>query len=200
MLNIIIFGAPGSGKGTQSSLIKEKYNLLHLSTGDLLREEIAAGTELGQIAGSYISKGQLVPDEMIVEILDKALEEKESAGKYNGIILDGFPRTVAQAEALEELIKKRNKDITVLLDLMVNEEELVERLVKRGETSGRCDDNMETIKKRLEVYHEKTKPVNDYYKGQNKYIVVDGSGNVDEIFERVCEVLEVLHQEQTLAS
>lgn len=198
MLNIIIFGAPGSGKGTQSSLIKDKYNLLHLSTGDLLRAEIAAKTELGRIADSYISKGQLVPDEMIVEILDKAIEEKETAEKYNGIILDGFPRTVAQAEALEGLIKKRNKDITVLLDLTVNEDELIERLINRGKTSGRSDDNLETIKKRLDVYHEKTQPVNDYYKKQNKYTVVDGSGNVDEIFGRICSAIELVHQEEAV--
>jgi len=194
MLNIIIFGAPGSGKGTQSSLIKEKYNLLHLSTGDLLRAEIAADTELGRVANSYISKGHLVPDEMIVEIQDKAIVEKETAGKYNGIILDGFPRTVAQAEALEDLIKKHNKDITVLLDLTVDEDELIERLVNRGKTSGRCDDNLETIKNRLEVYHDKTKPVNDYYKNQNKYVAVDGSGNVDDIFDRICEAIDLAQQ------
>lgn len=190
MLNIIIFGAPGSGKGTQSDLIKERYNLLHLSTGDLLREEIATGSELGKIADDFISKGNLVPDEMIVEILDKAIEEKEKDGKYNGIILDGFPRTVAQAEALEKLIKKHDKDISVLLDLVVEEDELVDRLVKRGETSGRSDDNLETIKKRLDVYHEKTHPVNNYYKEQNKYTVIDGTGTVDEIFDRISKVLD----------
>ena len=199
MLNIIIFGAPGSGKGTQSTLIKEKYNLLHLSTGELLREEIAADTELGRVADSYISKGQLVPDEMIVEILDKAIEEKEKRGNNNGIILDGFPRTVAQAEALEKLIKKHNKDITVLLDLAVNEDELIERLVNRGKTSGRSDDNPDTIKKRLEVYHEKTKPVNDYYKNQNKYTVIDGSGGVHNIFDRICVAINRVQREEAVA-
>ena len=199
MLNIIIFGAPGSGKGTQSTLIKEKYNLLHLSTGELLREEIAADTELGRVADSYISKGQLVPDEMIVEILDKAIEEKEKRGNNNGIILDGFPRTVAQAEALEKLIKKHNKDITVLLDLAVNEDELIERLVNRGKTSGRSDDNPDTIKKRLEVYHEKTKPVNDYYKNQNKYTVIDGSGSVHNIFDRICVAINRVQREEAVA-
>jgi len=193
MLNIIIFGAPGSGKGTQSDLIKEKFNLLHLSTGDLLRAEITAKTELGCIADSYISKGNLVPDEMIVEILDKAIEEKEKEGRFNGIILDGFPRTVAQAESLERLIKKHKKDISTLLDLSVNEDELIARLINRGKTSGRSDDNLETIKKRLEVYHEKTKPVNDYYKRQNKYTIVDGSGDVNEIFNRICNVIDKLH-------
>lgn len=191
-MNIIICGAPGSGKGTQSALIKEKYNLLHLSTGDLLRAEIAAKSELGRVAEGYISNGQLVPDEMIIEILDKAIEEKESAGHYNGLILDGFPRTVAQAEALEALIRKRSKEISVLLDLTVEEEELIDRLVKRGQTSGRSDDNLETIKKRLDVYHQKTEPVNDFYKKQNKYTSVEGTGSIDDIFGRICEAIEKL--------
>ena len=190
MLNIIIFGAPGSGKGTQSTLIKDKYELLHLSTGDLLREEIASETDLGRVASEYIAKGQLVPDDLIIDMIDKTIEEKTASGAYKGIILDGFPRTVAQAEALDELIKKRNKDISVLLDLVVDEQELIDRLVLRGQTSGRSDDNLETIKKRLEVYHEKTKPVNDHYKKQNKHTVVDGSGSIDEIFERICNILE----------
>ncbi len=189
MLNIIICGAPGSGKGTQSALIKDKYNLLHLSTGDLLRAEIAAKSELGRIAEGYIANGQLVPDEMIINILDKAIEEKEAAAQYNGLILDGFPRTVAQAEALEGLMQKRNKDLSVLLDLTVEEDELIDRLIKRGQTSGRSDDNLETIKKRLDVYHEKTEPVNDFYKKQNKYVSVEGTGTIEEIFGRICEVL-----------
>lgn len=190
MLNIIVFGAPGSGKGTQSTLIQEKYGLLHLSTGDLLRKEIALETDLGRVANEYISKGQLVPDDLMIDMIDKAIAERTSARTYTGIILDGFPRTVAQAEALEIVFKKHNKNITVLLDLVVEEEELIDRLVKRGETSGRSDDNLETIKKRLVVYHEKTKPVNDHYKKQNKHAVVDGSGNIDEIFDRVCDILE----------
>lgn len=194
MLDVIIFGAPGSGKGTQSCLIKDKYNLLHLSAGDLLRNEIAAGTELGNVANSYISKGQLVPDDMIVEIMDKAIEDKEREGSYNGIILDGFPRTVSQAEALEKMIRKRNRNISMLLDLTVAEEELVGRLLKRGETSGRSDDNLETIKQRLEVYHEKTAPVNDYYKKQNKYTAINGSGSIDDIFARVCEAIEKVYE------
>jgi len=196
MLNIIIFGAPGSGKGTQSSLIKEKYNLLHLSTGDLLSAEIAGETELGKIADSYISQGNLVPDEMIIEILDKAIGEKEQQGRHDGLILDGFPRTEAQAEALEKLMKKRGKEISVLLDLAVDENELVERLVKRGKTSGRSDDNPETIKKRLEVYHRQTKPVNDFYKKQNKYAAVEGTGTIDEIFGRICRVMEFFKNEK----
>ena len=192
MLNIIICGAPGSGKGTQSALIKDKYNLLHLSTGDLLRAEIAAKSDLGRVAESYIANGQLVPDSMIIDILDKAISEREAAATYNGLILDGFPRTVAQAEALEGLLKKHGKELSVLLDLAVDEAELVDRLVKRGQTSGRSDDNLETIKKRLDVYHEKTEPVNDYYKKQGKYVAIPGMGSIDEIFGRICEAIEKL--------
>lgn len=192
MLNIIICGAPGSGKGTQSALIKDKYNLLHLSTGDLLRAEIAAKSDLGRVAENYIANGQLVPDSMIIDILDKAISEREAAATYNGLILDGFPRTVAQAEALEGLLKKHGKELSVLLDLAVDEAELVDRLVKRGQTSGRSDDNLETIKKRLDVYHEKTEPVNDYYKKQGKYVAIPGMGSIDEIFGRICEAIEKL--------
>lgn len=192
MLNIIICGAPGSGKGTQSALIKDKYNLLHLSTGDLLRAEIAAKSDLGRVAESYIANGQLVPDSMIIDILDKAISEREAAATYNGLILDGFPRTVAQAEALEGLLKKHGKELSVLLDLAVDEAELVDRLIKRGQTSGRSDDNLETIKKRLDVYHEKTEPVNDYYKKQGKYVAIPGMGSIDEIFGRICEAIEKL--------
>ena len=192
MLNIIICGAPGSGKGTQSALIKDKYNLLHLSTGDLLRAEIAAKSDLGRVAESYIANGQLVPDSMIIDILDKAISEREAADTYNGLILDGFPRTVAQAEALEGLLKKHGKELSVLLDLAVDKAELVDRLIKRGQTSGRSDDNLETIKKRLDVYHEKTEPVNDYYKKQGKYVAIPGMGSIDEIFGRICEAIEKL--------
>ncbi len=192
MLNIIICGAPGSGKGTQSALIKDKYNLLHLSTGDLLRAEIAAKSDLGRVAESYIANGQLVPDSMIIDILDKTIGEREAAARYNGLILDGFPRTVAQAEALEGLLKKHGKELSVLLDLSVDEAELIDRLIKRGQTSGRSDDNLETIKKRLDVYHEKTEPVNDYYKKQGKYVAIPGMGSIDEIFGRICEAIEKL--------
>ena len=166
MLNIIICGAPGCGKGTQSDLIVKKYSLTHLSTGDLLRKEIAEKTELGITADSYISKGELVPDTMIIDILSKHVENQHDDS--NGIILDGFPRTVAQAEALEVMMKNLNKEISVLVDLKVAENELIERLLIRGKTSGRSDDNMETIKKRLDVYHKLTEPVNDFYKNRNQ--------------------------------
>ena len=188
MLNIIICGAPGCGKGTQSDLIVEKYGLKHLSTGDLLRSEIAEKSELGKEAESYISKGNLVPDQMIFDILSKAIAEQTK--NSNGIILDGFPRNVAQAEALEELMTKLKKEITVLLDMNVDNQELITRLLKRGETSGRCDDNMETIKKRLEVYQTKTAPVSDYYKNKNKYAAINGMGTIDEIFSRISGVID----------
>ena len=188
MLNIIICGAPGCGKGTQSDLIVEKYTLKHLSTGDLLREEIAKRSELGIEAESFISKGNLVPDKMIFDILSKAIEEQTRNSK--GIILDGFPRNVAQAESLENLMTKLNKETTLLLDLQVDNDELITRLLKRGETSGRCDDNLETIKKRLEVYESKTAPVSDFYKNKKKYAAINCMGTVDEIFGRVSAAID----------
>ena len=188
MLNIIICGAPGSGKGTQSDLIVKKYSLKHLSTGDLLRKEMAEKSELGQMVESYISRGELVPDNMIIDILLKHIENQ--AEDSNGIILDGFPRTVAQAEALEIMLKKLDKEISVLIDVKVDENELIKRLIMRGQTSGRCDDNLETIKKRLDVYHTLTEPVNEFYKNSGKYISIDGMGTIAEIFNRISATID----------
>ena len=187
MLNIIICGAPGCGKGTQSALIVEKFKLKHLSTGDLLRSEIQSNSELGKEADSYISKGNLVPDSMIINILHKAIDA-EVEGK--GIILDGFPRTVAQAEALETMLAERDRQVDFFLNIEVEKRELIARLLKRGETSGRSDDNLETIQKRLEVYEVKTAPVNDFYKQKGKLQPINGMGTVEEIFDRVSAVLE----------
>ena len=187
MLNVIICGAPGCGKGTQSALIVEKYNLKHLSTGDLLRNEIQSDSELGKEADSYISKGNLVPDSMIIDILTKAIDA-EAEGK--GIILDGFPRTVAQAEALETMLAERNSQIDFFLNIEVEKRELIARLLKRGETSGRSDDNLETIQKRLQVYEVKTAPVSDFYKQAGKFQSINGMGTVEEIFERIVTVLD----------
>jgi adenylate kinase len=188
MLNIIICGAPGCGKGTQSDLIVEKYALKHLSTGELLRKEIAEKSELGLIAESYITQGHFVPDNMIIDMLIKTIDKQPDT--LNGIILDGFPRTVAQAAALEDLLTIRDKKTTILIDLQVDNDELICRLLKRGETSGRSDDNLETIKKRLDIYQEKTTPVNDFYKSLNKYAAIDGMGTVNDIFSRISNVID----------
>ncbi|OIP82698.1 MAG: adenylate kinase [Porphyromonadaceae bacterium CG2_30_38_12] len=188
MLNFILCGAPGCGKGTQSTLLVEKYNLKHLSTGDLLREEINAKTEVGIKADSYISVGNLAPDDMIIAMLLKAVDE--NASKVCGFILDGFPRTVAQASALEDAFEARGIEIPYLIDMQVDKKELITRLIKRGETSGRSDDNLDTIKKRLEIYETKTAPVNDFYKNIGKYRLVDGMGEVEEIFERISAIID----------
>jgi len=188
MLNVIMCGAPGCGKGTQSDLLVEKYGLTHLSTGDLLRKEIKEKTENGIIAEGYISKGNLVPDSMIIEMLSSRISNLPT--DCNGIILDGFPRTVAQAEALETLLNGLKKETILLLDIQVADEELISRLLKRGETSGRSDDNLQTIKQRLEVYEINTAPVSQYYKTLNKYAAINGVGTIDDIFNRISIAIE----------
>lgn len=188
MLNIIICGAPGSGKGTQSELLVARFGLKHLSTGDLLREEMGKNSPIGQEARHHIEQGQLVPDEMIARLLAQAIDK--AAGEFRGLILDGFPRTVTQAEMLEEMLKARKLDIGLMIDIDVPEAELIDRLLKRGESSGRSDDNIDTIRKRLCVYHEKTKPVSDFYRKQNKYAAIDGTGSIDQIQARIVKALQ----------
>lgn len=187
MANIVIFGPPGSGKGTQSQRIKEKYNLAHISTGEMLRDRIERGTELGKLADSYISKGNLVPDDVIISMLEKEMEKPEAA---NGVILDGFPRTVTQAKALAELMKKRGSDITHVIGLELPDDIVTERLLKRGEESGRSDDNSEAIKQRLDVYHNTTLPVKEYYDKQGLYRPIDGAKEIDEIFNQIKDLLD----------
>lgn len=183
MLNLVLFGAPGSGKGTQSEKLIEKYGLHHISTGEVLRDHIRRGTELGKIADSYISRGQLIPDDLMIRILDHVLENEAMDKK--GVIFDGFPRTIPQAEALKELLQKRGTDLHAVVGLEVPEEELVERMLNRGKLTGRADDNPETIKNRLKVYHDQTYPLRDYYTGEGKYLPVNGQGAVDDIFNDI---------------
>lgn len=187
---IIIFGPPGCGKGTQSLLISEKYALKHISTGDLLRKEIEEGTEFGKKVKSYLVEGLLVPDEIIIGMLMNGFEK--AGANYNGVILDGFPRTIAQAEALECSLASYNKSTNLLIDLKVDEEELVNRMVIRGNNTGRIDDDPETIRKRLKVYTEQTLPVKDYYKDTGKYFPVNGKGDIEEIFSTICSGIDKL--------
>ena len=184
MFNLILFGPPGSGKGTQSERLIAKYGLKHLSTGDLLRSEIAQQTALGLEAKKIMDKGHLVPDEVVIGMISSALDANPDA---TGFLFDGFPRTAAQAEALDNLLDLKKTSINVMLALEVGEEELVKRLLKRGETSSRSDDTNEAvIRQRIAVYHSKTAAVADYYKGFDKAVSLKGEGTVDEIFGRIC--------------
>ncbi len=188
MINIVLFGPPGAGKGTQSSKMKEKYQLVHLSTGDLLRSEIAAGTELGLEAKKLMDAGKLVPDEVVIGMIDHKLKTNKDA---NGFIFDGFPRTVAQAEALDKLMQQNDTKISGMIALEVPEEELVKRLLERGKTSGRADDkNEELIRTRVQEYENKTAPVAGYYKAQNKYSSIKGVGSIDEIFDDISKTVD----------
>ena len=188
MFNIILFGPPGCGKGTQSEKLVSKYGLVHLSTGDLLRQEMKAHTPLGVEARKLIDKGHLVPDEVVIGMISTALETHPMA---NGFLFDGFPRTVAQAEALDKLLQLKKTSIKTVLFLQVNEEELITRLVNRGKTSGRMDDaNPEIQRKRQDVYKLETLPVADYYEDFDKVQQVSGEGSVNEIFESLCKVID----------
>ncbi len=189
MLNIVIFGAPGSGEGPQSERIVEKYGINHISTGDVLRAEIKNGTELGKTAKGYIDQGQLIPDELMIDILASVFD---SFKDRKGVIFDGFPRTIAQAEALKKMLAERGQDVSVMVDLDVPEEELMVRLIKRGKDSGRADDNEETIKKRLHVYHSQTAPLIDWYKNEKKYQHINGLGTMEGIFAEICEAVDKL--------
>lgn len=187
MFNIVIFGAPGSGKGTQSKMIVERYGFDYISTGDMLRQAISQGSELGRTAKEYIDRGQLVPDDLIVRLIADFLDGKHGS---KGVIFDGFPRTLRQAEALKTMLNERGTDIHILLDLQVEDDELVDRLIERGKISGRSDDNPETIKARLDVYHTQTAPLATYYIGEGKHVAIKGIGRIEEIFERIAEAID----------
>lgn len=189
MLNIVIFGAPGSGKGTQSELLIQKYGLKHISTGEILREEIKAGTELGKLADSYMSKGHLVPDEVVIGILEELITKHKEG---NGFIFDGFPRTLPQGEALDGMLRHHEQEISIVLSLEVNDDELIERLLNRGKISGRADDNRETIESRLNVYYSQTSPLKAFYHAQGKLKNIHGSGSIEEIFRSIETQIDAL--------
>lgn len=188
MLNIILFGSPGSGKGTQAEKIGKKYDINHISTGDLFRHELNNNTELGKKVKSYMNKGLLVPDEITIEMLVNKLKSFEDS---NGFLLDGFPRNIMQAEALDKVLKKLNTEISMLIALDVSEEEIVKRILTRGETSGRVDDNDESIiRDRYQIYKNLTKPVFNYYAAQNKSKSIDGVGKIDDVFHRITATID----------
>jgi adenylate kinase len=188
MLNIVLFGPPGAGKGTQSEKLIEKYQLKHLSTGDIFRANIKGETALGKLAKSYMDKGELVPDEVTIAMLQSEFEKNPDA---KGFIFDGFPRTTAQAEALDKFLTSKGTTITQMLALNVSENELIKRLLLRGENSGRPDDKDESIiQNRIKVYNSQTAVVADFYTNQNKFTAIDGIGTIDEIFSRLCAAID----------
>jgi len=190
MTNIVLFGPPGAGKGTQANFLKEKYDLIHISTGDVFRFNIKNETALGMLAKSFMDKGELVPDQVTIDMLNKEVEKNAGA---NGFIFDGFPRTNAQAKALDALMEDKDSQIDAMVALEVDDEVLVERLLKRGETSGRTDDADESIiRNRIKQYYTKTAVLKDYYTDQNKYFGVDGVGSVEDITVRLSTVIDKL--------
>ena len=190
MKNIVIFGAPGSGKGTQSDLMIQHYGLEHISTGDVLRSEIKKGTELGKLAASYIDGGNLIPDDLMISIRAKVYDGYGRGHK--GVIFDGYPRTITQAEALEKMLNERGDRVAAMIELDVPEDELMQRLIKRGKESGRADDNEETIKKRLVIYHQQTQPLIEWYKNEGLHHHINGHGTLERIFSDIRKVIDNL--------
>ena len=192
MINVVLFGPPGAGKGTQATVLKEKYQLIHISTGDVFRYNIKNETELGLNARSYMDKGQLVPDDVTIKMLEAEVDQNTGA---NGFIFDGFPRTSAQADALAELLRQKNTEVSAMIALEVEDEVLVERLVGRGKTSGRSDDADEAIiRNRIKVYYNETAVLKDYYQEKGKYYGVNGVGSVEEITQRISDVIDTLQK------
>lgn len=188
MLNIVLFGPPGAGKGTQSEKLIESFELVHLSTGDILRNEIANKTEAGLAAKKLMDQGLLVPDEVVIRMIEDRIDANRNA---KGFIFDGFPRTTAQAKALDSMLERKDSSITMMLALEVKDEELIKRLLNRGLESGRPDDQNESvITRRISEYNLKTAPLKEYYSAQNKFYSIDGIGTIDDIFERLCGVIE----------
>jgi len=189
MLNIVIFGAPGSGKGTQSELIIKKYNLHHISTGEILRQEIDNQTELGRLAAQYTNQGHFVPDDVIIKMFAEVLDKTQHS---KGYIFDGFPRNILQATTLDNLLRERKMPIVAAFSLTVEDADVIERLTRRGKLTGRADDNIETIKHRLEVYKEHTEPLKDYYKKQGKLFKIKGDNSIENVFDEISQVIDRL--------
>ncbi len=190
MINIVLFGAPGCGKGTQATRLKEHYGILHVSTGEVIRGEINQGTELGKSMERYIASGQLAPDEIVINMVANYVAANKDA---KGCIFDGFPRTTVQAEEFDKIMAQHGLKVDMMIDIEVQEEELIKRILLRGKDSGRADDaSEEVIRQRLEVYAAQTAVVAKYYSAQDKYAAVDGLGTMDEVFDRICQVVDTL--------
>lgn len=189
MLNIVIFGALGSGKGTQSERLIDEYGLHHISTGELLRRHIAEGTELGTVANKYISQGHVIPDDLMIKVLEEVLDSNPELTS-KGVIFDGFPRTIDQAGSLNDMLEKRGTKVHAVVGLEVNEDDLIRRMLQRGKESGRADDNIDTIRERLNVYHNQTSPLRDFYIKEGKYHAIDGNGTVDNVFGSIKKSLK----------